>query len=480
MNRVRCPLQEAAEISNTRPALVREGLVLTYGDYHALVGVVSNKLKDLGLGEGDRVGLLLQPDWNYPILLMALLRIGAVACPLDLRWPREQLLEALASIDCRTLISTLRDGVPEKEVRGLRVLHHEVLLKGEAGDLSKAMPIMMPITRPATILFTSGSSGRPKAVMHSYGNHHYSARGSNTNIRVGPNDRWLLNLPLCHVSGLSILFRCVQGGAAVVIPAPRESPGQSIAKYQATHLSLVGTQLRRLLGEDLGPDRIGQLGAVLVGGSAVSADLVRRARKAGYPVRTTYGLTEMASQVTTTGQIEPEAAWASSGKLLPHRHLKIGEGGEIMVRGQTLFLGYVDGGKVSPPRTAGGWFATGDMGELDGDGYLHVTGRKDNLYISGGENVYPEELEAALLEVEGVKRAVAVPVPDPQWGMSALVFVDTEAGMDEQALEAHLRTRLPAYKLPSAYHPWPEDEDADRAKVSRPWFARYAESLFFG
>jgi O-succinylbenzoic acid--CoA ligase len=330
---------------------------------------------------------------------------------------------------------------------GLQSLEPESLLE-ESQQSVEAEDI--PLGRPATIVFTSGSTGIPKAALHTFGNHYHNALGSNTNIALRPGDRWLHSLPLYHVGGLSILFRCLLAGATVALPLQGRSLGEAIARFDATHVSLVSTQLLRLLRED--PNLAG-LKTVLMGGGPVPASLVDEAVARGLPIHTSYGLTEMASQVTTTPPGASPEALRTAGRVLPGREVSIS--GEILVRGETLFAGYVEGEKIDRPLDADGWFHTGDLGDLDQDGCLRVLGRRDNLFISGGENIQPEEIEEALCRLKGVSEAVVVPVTDPEFGHRPVAFVRTESsGIAHLAPE--LEKILPRFKIPTAFHPWPE------------------------
>jgi O-succinylbenzoic acid--CoA ligase len=291
--------------------------------------------------------------------------------------------------------------------------------------------------------------------LHTFGNHYFSALGSNANIALEPQDRWLHSLPLYHVGGVSIVFRCLLAGASVALPEPVAPLGEAIARRGATHLSLVSTQLLRLLTEE-GFDPSG-LKAILLGGGPTPDYLLEEALARELPVHTSYGLTEMASQVTATPPGASREELRTSGRPLPHRELTISDDGEILVRGETLFAGYLEGQAVDLPIDADGWFHTKDLGELDAEDYLRVRGRKDNLFISGGENVQPEEIEEALCLLEGVEEAVVVPVPDPEFGLRPAAFVRTTGGVVEaKNLAQALEPVLARFKIPVAFYEWPE------------------------
>jgi O-succinylbenzoic acid--CoA ligase len=391
----------------------------------------------------------LPKDERYVALVLALIRAGHVACPVSDRLPPQGVAQLLEKAACSALISEDEE-LLQTACSGLPRPAPETLLRdGE----QRAEPADVPQERPATIIFTSGSSGAPKAALHTFGNHYHSALGSNTNIALRPGDRWLHSLPLYHVGGLSILFRCMLAGATVALPQPGTSLGESIAGLGATHVSLVSTQLSWLLREDA---YLVGLEAVLMGGGPVPPSLVDEALARGLPLHTSYGLTEMASQVTTTLPGASIEELRTAGRVLPNREVSISKSGEILVRGETLFAGYVEGEEPDRPLDAEGWFHTRDLGEIDESGYLRVGGRMDNLFISGGENIQPEEIEEALCRLDGIDEAVVVPVLDEEFGARPVAFVRAAGRMPEE-LARKLEPLLPRFKIPISFHPWPEE-----------------------
>ena len=207
--------------------------------------------------------------------------------------------------------------------------------------------------------------------------------------------------------GAAIGFLDTRGFDALVF-------AEEVRARAVTHSYLVPTQLYRLLRD--GNSALQSLKAILLGGAPAPRALIDEAIERKLPVYRSYGLTEMASQVTTTPPGSSTEGLRTSGRLLPYRELRIADDGEILVRGLTRFEGYVQGDDVLPSVDEEGWFHTRDRGSVDDLGMLHVEGRMDNLFISGGENVQPEEIERALLELPGVEEAIVVPVPDEEFG----------------------------------------------------------------
>jgi O-succinylbenzoic acid--CoA ligase len=269
------------------------------------------------------------------------------------------------------------------------------------------------------------------------------------------------------------------GGAAVVIPEAGESLEDAIESHGVTHVSLVATQLFRMLQTKSGVAALRKAKAILLGGSAMPPALIRQAHELGLPILASYGLTEMASQVTTTRLGDPLDALLSSGRPLIPGSVTISPNREVLVQGRTLVRGYVHGARFDLPLAPGGWFVTDDIGRFDDDGNLHIIGRRDNMFTSGGENIQPEEIERRLGEVEGVTQALVVPVSCSEFGARPVAFIHTDGihPIDSDTLSAHLKAALPSYKVPIQFLPWPEEGAETSSKLNRGLFSDLAERL---
>jgi O-succinylbenzoic acid--CoA ligase len=296
--------------------------------------------------------------------------------------------------------------------------------------------------------------------MLTYGNHFWSATASAFHLGVLPDDRWLSILPLYHVGGLAVLFRCCLYGAAAVLQEgfDLDAVNRSLDEEAITLVSLVPTMLYRLLPTRASwPER---LRLVLLGGAAASPELVAQALAAGVPVATTYGLTEAASQVATMLPDEARDKPGSVGRPLLFTEMQIlgdgnaplpaGEIGEVAVRGPAVMAGYYAAPKATAEALRGGWLHTGDMGYLDEDGDLWLVQRRSDIIVSGGENVYPAEVEAVLGAHPAVAAAAVVGLPDAEWGeqVAALVVVREGRTIEAGELLRFARQRLAGYKLP--------------------------------
>jgi O-succinylbenzoic acid--CoA ligase len=445
---------------------------VTYAELERLTRDAAGRLLSRGLRPGDRVAVRLPPTIDYPVLLFALVRAGLVAVPLSTRLPEAALPGLLEMVGCRHLIAA--GGTDGPWPASIPVLATGGIL-GDGPPAAATAPF--DSAGDATIVFTSGSSGRPKAALHTYANHWHSAAGSNRNIPVGPGDRWLLSLPLWHVGGISILFRAFLGGGAVAVPAPGAPLAGAITALAATHVSLVATQLARLLRDPAGAAALARLKAVLLGGGALPPALVEESVRRGIPIFSSYGSTELSSQVTATRPGDPVGRLLGAGRALPFREVAVAPGGEILARGATLFRGYWTAAGLDPARDAAGWFHSGDLGSVDAEGYLSVTGRRDSMFISGGENIHPEQIERELCRHPGVLEAAVVPVESAEFGARPVAFVRMAAGTlpAAQELAAHLRRTLPGFMVPDRFHPWPAAEEG--MKPPRQELTRLAAAL---
>ncbi|HET7091923.1 MAG TPA: o-succinylbenzoate--CoA ligase, partial [Thermomicrobiales bacterium] len=322
-----------------------------------------------------------------------------------------------------------------------------------------AAPPTVDLDRIQAIVYTSGTSGRPKGAVLPAGAWWQGASASALHLGHADDDRWLAALPLFHVGGLAILFRSAISGVPVVLH-DRFDPKRMRAAFAddaITLVSLVPAMLPPLFAA--GGPFPASLRVALLGGSGAAPALVERALDLGLPVAPTYGLTEAASQVTTLRPADARAHLGSSGQPLPATEVRVernglplppGVVGEIAIRGQTLFRGYLN---QTTPSLDDGWFHTGDLGRLDEDGHLFVLDRRDDLIVSGGENVYPAEIEAVLLQHPAVAEAAVVAMADGRWGAVAAAFVVLRHGDRGTAddLIPFCRARLAAFKCPARW-----------------------------
>lgn len=285
------------------------------------------------------------------------------------------------------------------------------------------------------VVFTSGTTGLPKGVRLTKANLEAAARASMTHLGHGADDDWLLAIPLHHVGGLSILVRQAYAGGSVTLQAGFDPASFAAAMHgDVTMVSVVPTMLRRIVGH--GP--FTGLRAVLVGGGPIPDGLLEEAVAAGLPVLPTYGMTETFGQAAT---LLPGSPVERRAHPLPGIEVRIGDDGRIAVRGDQVSPGY-----LGEPDRPDPWFVTNDFGTLDAEGALRVLGRSDNVIITGGENVDPEQVEAAFRRHPKVGEVCVVGVPDDEWGQRLVgVF---EGDIDPEDLIRWAHGQLPAHMVP--------------------------------
>ena len=464
-------LNQVLEHYEYQPFLITEKRSWTFADFMSEARLLSDSL----MAESQqRVYLSTENTENLLKSMLALWMRGAVAVPLNQQIPEKQKMEMLQQIGCTFSFTELQHEF-KSQPTSVNSLQPNPVGNSDA-VAGKEVNSINPKDW-ATIIFTSGSTGSPKAVVHSLANHFYNALGANERMPLNSGDRWLLSLPMYHVSGLAILFRTLLSGAAMVIPAKNVSLSKTLLSRSVTHLSLVPTQLRRLLQTTKGKDALCQLKLILLGGSSIPETLLDQSAQLGLNVQTTYGSTEMASQVAT----------GKSGfyQVLPFREVRIAADNEVEVRGKSGFLGYLDGTGLHQPFDENGWFKTGDIGlwcskDTKNQGNvdsLKITGRKDSMFISGGENIHPEEIERILLQFGKTEQAIVVAVQDAEFGARPVAFLKIGEDFSESKLQKFLEKRLAKFKVPDLFLALPELVESE-IKHNRVELSKFAQTQF--
>lgn len=506
------PLRAAADDRPEAPALVGDDGAWSWSELDAAADRVARRLAGAGVGPGDRVACLTPRGPEAVAALHGVPRLRASIAPLHPGWTEPELDDYLRRVRPRALLCAAAT-----ERRAARLLRASGLLvrldlaggggaaeaaapardgggapgtSGDAGGPARAAALddlpaaegVLPGVDPEaehTVLATSGTSGRPRGVRLTLGNHLACQRAAARRLGLGPDDRWLATLSPAHVGGVALVLRAALTGARLVLSDGFDA-GRFLARAEAgevTHASLVPTMLRRLLDARGGRPAPEPLRGLLLGGAGADPGTVRRALERGWPVCPTYGLTEAASQVATATPGEARRRPGSAGCPLDGVEVDVRDG-EILVRGPTVAAGYLGdrkvpgavrrGGRVIPrqgepaaggedaadagdddgpaagaggpeaERTASepvtdadGWLHTGDAGRLDEDGYLTVTGRLGDRIVTGGVTVDPREVERVLRAHPEVRDAAVLGVPDPEWGERVGALVERDPGSPE-------------------------------------------------
>ena len=451
-------LDAAAAAHAARPALVHEGVRTSYAELAALAAQFAGLLRAHGVGLGDRVALLLPNVPAYPAAYYGALRLGAIVVPLNPLLKTAEIEQRLAhSGACALLTLEERAG----ELRGPAERHGVVLL--DTAEAAGAEPVSACAERAAgdvaVLLYTSGTTGDAKGAELTHGGLRWNAAAcAGALLRLTPQDVLLGAAPLSHIFGQSACMNAAIAAGACVALVPRFEAVSALALMHETSTTVflgVPTMCIGLLqaaeateAAALPPLRVTHSGGASLAVETLNAFVARF----GCPLLEGYGLTETGGTVTTHRFGRPCKA-GSVGTAVEGVELGIvGDGtGEVLVRSPGLMRGY----RQNPAATAAaidgdGWFATGDVGRLDEDGYLFLVDRKTDTILRGGYSVYPRELEEVVYQHPAVLEAAVVGVPDPLLGeeVVALVVLRPDATEGPEAVQAFVRARVAAYKYP--------------------------------
>ncbi len=468
-------LSHRVDATPQRTALIDadEGTQWTYREFDRRVEAAVAALEREGIGRGDRVGTLLDTRPAFAVLVFAAMRRGATLVPFHARETVPELVSKASRTDLAALVCGRETESTALEVaRGLdeaptlRSVDEPtdgavspVPTSPETGENTASEPASLAREDTAVIMFTSGTTGRPKGVRLTVGNLVASATASALRLGVDPDDRWLCCLPMFHMGGLAPVLRSTLYGTTVVIQRafdPAET-ARVIEREAVTGVSLVPTMCKRLL--EVGWEPTDALRFVLLGGAPASESLLERCRERNVPVYPTYGMTETASQIATATPEETATHEGTVGQPLVNTDVTIvdeegqpvetGVPGEIVVSGPTVTPGYLEAEHTESAVSDRG-LRTGDIGRRDEDGRLWILNRRSDRIVTGGENVDPGEVIEVLRSHPNVADASVVGLADPEWGerVAALVVPAEDGALEPESILAHCEDRLAGFKRP--------------------------------
>lgn len=451
-------LTKQAGLSPEKVAIEKiDGRKITFKTLETESKAYARKLATLGIGKNDHVAILSSNTLEAIYTIYAISYVGAVAVMLNTRLTTRELQEQLDMSEAKYLLATEALLGELELVMPVQLTFHQL---ASLEETSVQLATEICLTDAFTMMFTSGTTGTPKAVMHTYGNHWSSAINSVLNLGLLKNDKWLLTISIFHVGGFAILIRSVIYGITVFLleKYDRQHVHFAITQKQVTIASLVTLMLRHLM-EELGEKELPKTcRAILLGGGGVPDILLPIVKEKQIPLFQSYGMTETSSQIVTLSAENIHTKLGSSGKPLFSADLKIDQPdtdgvGEIFVKGPMVMCGYFKNNFANKRSYSGEWLKTGDLGRLDVDGYLYVIDRRTDLIISGGENVYPSEVENVIGNMQGVDEVAVVGQVDEKWGQIPVAFIVTrDVELTAQVIIDFLKTEVAAFKVPKAIY----------------------------
>jgi fatty-acyl-CoA synthase len=464
------PLRFWRRMAPARTALVdwARGERLTYAELDAAADRWAGVLRAQGIGRGGIVAVLAGNRREVAELFFACGRVGAALLPLNWRLSAAELAPILADARPDLLIGEARFHARAEEASADALW---IDLDDDAPALLARATVSEEDVEvegddPLLILYTSGSTGRPKGAVLPHRQVFWNAVATTTAWELGADDVAPVSTPLFHTGGWNVFATPLwhRGGTIVLVDAFEPDDFLRMMEEEGCTTALtVPTQLLMLAESPRWGRPLPRLRRLVSGGAPCPAALAERVRAAGYTFREGYGLTECGPNCFAITDDEALRRPGSVGWPVPYLEMRLdagdgreaepGEPGELLLRGPQVFSGYLrNPAQTADTFTPDGWLRTGDLAMRDADGAYRICGRRKEMYISGGENVFPAEVEAALADCPGVAEAVVVGVPDEKWGEVGRAFIVARADalLVEADVVAHARTRLAGYKVPKA------------------------------
>lgn len=456
-------LKKRAFLTPDRTAVYFNERTITFKELYEQSYRTAGKLQGLGVRKDQFIGVLLKNHLDTVVILFALQLLGIKAVILNNRLTTKELLWQLNDARATALILDNDYEEIKQEVTLLAVTKDQLFATtSETPEIQEEINL----NDVCTVMYTSGTTGNPKGVLQTYGNHWWSAVGSALNLGYTESDRWLCSVPLFHISGYSILMKSVIYGMPIILHESFDADRtiNDIKNKHVTIMSVVGTMLFRVI-ETLKDSKLpNYFRCALLGGGPAPLPLLEACKVKEIPVFQSYGMTETASQIATLSPEYSITKLGSAGKPLFPSQLEIilengqnappREAGEIVVKGPNVTTGYLYRPEATDEKFNMGWFHTGDIGYLDEEGFLYVLDRRSDLIISGGENIYPAEIESVLLAHPSVADAGVTGLNDEKWGKVPAAFVVRKEGafVSGKELQQFCLENLAKYKVPKTFY----------------------------
>lgn len=466
-------IDQSAQFFPEHPAICIDDHTISYIELKKMTSRVASALVASGISPGDRVALNIPNSLEWIVFYYGVIKCGGVAVTLPGALTDAELGHLIADAQPKGILTTDDKISQLKQLRRPGTLETIVGLSGEksfarlcdSGTVDFA-PVEMDRNDTAAILFTGGTTGIPKGVMLSHENIHTAVSNIVFNERSSENDRALCFLPFNHVFGqIHILNATLKSGGCIeLIPSfDLEKVLALTAAGRVTKLYAVPTVYVRLLTVKDLRKRLGAVRYCFSAAASMAVELVQQwKQRTGLDIHEAYGMTESASMVTynhyyrhVVGSVgTPVGCTEVQIRDAEGRPVDQGREGEICIRGRNIMKGYLNRPEETQVAFWDEWLRSGDVGYMDDSGYLFIVDRIKDLIITGGENVYPREIEELLYTFPEISECAVIGLPDKEWGerVTAMIVPAVGCTIDTEALKAALKNQLSAYKVPKQYN----------------------------
>jgi len=457
------------------------GQSLTYSQLNNAANSISHYLKDKHqMKKGDRIAIISENDLTQVLLFGAAQKMGAVLVPINYRLAPEEVEYMLKDSGCSLVLY----GESSYDV-------HRLKYKAEYEPLAPFIHFIDDDTPnfnadihqddPIFILYTSGTTGFPKGTLYTHKMLFWNSINTALSLIITSNTKTLNCMPLFHTGGWNVLLTPVLHHGGTIIMFKKFDATKVLESIVEERLDLfmgVPTMLKMMAElPEFDKTDISFLNYIIVGGESMPVPLIRKFHDKQVPIRQGYGLTEVGPNLTSLHQREAERKQGSIGKPNFYVQVRIvddfgknvpaGEPGELWISGPMVTPGYWQNPEATTNSQEDGWFKTGDVARMDSEGFIYIVDRKKHMYISGGENVYPVEVERVLLQHEAIKEAVVFGIPHEKWGECGATLIVKQSNITSEEIRGYCLEKLAKFKVPSEIHFIESVPKGDTGKIDR-------------
>ncbi|MCD8511054.1 MAG: o-succinylbenzoate--CoA ligase [Bacillus sp. (in: Bacteria)] len=464
-------IKKRAEITPSRKALIGNREKLTYAEMNKRTQQYALNLQaNYSIKKGDRIGILSTNNVEFVILLFAIAKLNAIAVPLNVRLSVDELSYQINDSGLETLVVVEDLWTVGEKLNSRTNISHLLTFTDLAADQPKTSTIQeykADPQAPYIICYTSGTTGKPKGAVLTQENMYWNALNNITAIDITSEDKTLVLLPIFHIGGIGLFtFPVLLAGGTAVIP-DRFDPEQSLHLIEKHNITLVmgvptiHDAIRK--APNFKTTNLTSIRWFYSGGAPCPEELIRFYLDRGVPFGQGFGMTETSPTVFMLVKEDYQRKIGSIGKPAMFNDIRVvdhhgkdvptGEVGELLIKGPNVFKEYWNLPEVTANALKDGWFATGDLVSQDEEGFVYIAGRKKEMLISGGENIYPLEIEKVLYELPDVEEAAVIGAPHEKWGEVpiAVIAPKTIGAITEKDVKRHCQQRLARYKVPAKF-----------------------------